>query len=637
MKRAFFVIVIVVTVLCYAGLVFAGDFTWTNNVDNTCTITGHTDPVGALTIPSTLDELPTEVYYYPGDIAGSYGVDMEDFSSLSASWTGSSTDMEVLIEIAKHWLEGKLPITDPTIANVYLAQTHVQSPEDALFKLVGNRPAFLKVHVVAPGGGYAPEVRAVISVGDETTTLTLKGPAQLPESFEASPGLVQHRHDDSFTGLIPAQWVRPGLKISVEAANSTAEYDIKVGAPTIAKIHMYDIHFFSGGASSDYPAGTFEEIESKWPVSDLVVERVKNINFPELVARAQNGAPFVRVSSTADYQSQTGISFGDSRLIAFDWAEALLASGGNTNKAIQFINVLGAYISGGAANTFKGVGNMSHGILSHELGHTLGLPHWGDYYSYPYKGTMYGIEPQPGVSNGTHVGPTWGFDLRTSTYIPPTVQLTTVGSQDLVGYYKKSPMQGGGTGDQESDFLLRHFSDYAVYRMQNTLEAKVPILKEDGYYKWSNEENDYTIKITNNGVSYPIEEDVQVYSVMAAVTLSDMNVNMVYTPIGPYKGNLIRTFDPTVEQDRLDMASSFRPMAGCDFCLRIVQGGVTKNYMLRASGLAGDTTNNNFLKTVAINIPARNGEITKVELLLTPDVERNGLPGSPQVLYTWTE
>lgn len=44
---------------------------------------------------------------YAGDIAGLYGVDNEDFSSLSASWTGSSADMEALREMAQNWLEGK--------------------------------------------------------------------------------------------------------------------------------------------------------------------------------------------------------------------------------------------------------------------------------------------------------------------------------------------------------------------------------------------------------------------------------------------------------------------------------------------------------------------------------------------------
>jgi hypothetical protein len=41
------------------------------------------------------------------------------------------------------------------------------------------------------------------------------------------------------------------------------------------------------------------------------------------------------------------------------------------------------------------------------------------------------------------------------------------------------------------------------------------------------------------------------------------------------------------------------------------------------------------LQTAAVNLPASDGTVTQVELLLTPDAEHNGLPANPQVLYTW--
>jgi hypothetical protein len=158
------------------------------------------------------------------------------------------------------------------------------------------------------------------------------------------------------------------------------------------------------------------------------------------------------------------------------------------------------------------------------------------------------------------------------------------------------------------------------------------------YYKWNNTTGDYTTLKSSTGVNYPTEEDVQVYSVMASLTLADINVNMVYPPIGPYTGNLIRTFDPTSSSDRADARSVFAPSNGCDFTLRVVQGGVMKHYMLPASGIEGsDPYSSGSLKTAAVNLPASDGAITQVELLLTPDAEDNGLPADPQVLYIWTE
>lgn len=60
--------------------------------------------------------------------------------------------------------------------------------------------------------------------------------------------------------------------------------------------------------------------------------------------------------------------------------------------------------------------------------------------------------------------------------------------------------------------------------------------------------------------------------------------------------------------------------------------------MLPASGIVGgDPLSNNYLKTKAVNLRASDGEVTKVELLYTPDAEKKGLPDEPEILYTWTE
>lgn len=521
-----------------------------------------------------------------------------------------------------------------TIAGVYLAQTHVLRPDDPLFKLVGNRPTLLKVQVVAPNGTAVPPVTAVLSVDSETTTLTLDGPDTLPGNFEAEIGKVEHRYDDSFTTLIPAEWILPGLNISVTAGTATVNHDIKVGAPTELKMKMFDIHYFGLG-TNDYPAGAFDELEAKWPTASLDIERIRDIDFYELVVPARGGAPYVRVTSKQDYKDQTGLNFDGEQAAALQWVAALSASGGNYDVAMQYINIIGVP-AGGQAGGFNGVGGISLGIFHHELGHALSLPHWGDNSSYPYKGEMYGIEPQPGVYMGTHVGPTWAFDLPSMTFIPPTVQENSVGGE--VGYYKKSPMQGGGQGDQEVGFFYRHFSDFGVNRMQGYIEGKVAVFRDGNHYKWDDGDGDYTRSVTSNGVRYPIEHDVQVISVMASTTLSDMNVNMVYPPMGPYEGNLILTFDPTNASDRATADAVFCPSGGCDFTLRVMQGGQQKTYMLSASGTAGgDPYSNSSLKTAAVNLRASDGAVTQIELLLTPNAEKVGLPSNPEVLHIWTD
>ena len=39
-------------------------------------------------------------------------------------------------------------------------------------------------------------------------------------------------------------------------------------------------------------------------------------------------------------------------------------------------------------------------------------------------------------------------------------------------------------------------------------------------------------------------------------------------------------------------------------------------------------------QTRALNVPVRDGEVTRAELLLTPDADVNGLPACPEILYT---
>ena len=47
-----------------------------------------------------------------------------------------------------------------------------------------------------------------------------------------------------------------------------------------------------------------------------------------------------------------------------------------------------------------------------------------------------------------------------------------------------------------------------------------------------------------------------------------------------------------------------------------------------------ETAYNSF-NTKALNLKAADGPVTKIELLDTPNVEDNGLPVNPEVLYTW--
>jgi autotransporter-associated beta strand protein len=546
-----------------------------------------------------------------------------------------------LISILALVLAASIAQAQTTINAVYFGQTHVLKASDSYFGLVGNREALIKVHVVNPATPASPVVTATLSAsGLSNLVLTLTGPATLPASIPDGLGVVQHSFANTFTGYIPANYMKTGLQVTVNAGTaSTTITNMKVGAPGKVVMTMFDVHYFSQ-TTGNYPTNTFAELEAKWPVADLEVRRLPNVVFPELVIPPRGGAPAARVKSKADYTAQTGLAFDGEQAAALEWNAALKRAAGRSGRwSLYYLNIYNAN-AGGQAGGFAGVGNgTSVGILHHELGHALSLPHWGDSSAYPYKGDMHGI-PAPSNYNGTHAGPAWAFDLRTKAFIPPTVQANNVGGR-TAGTYKVDPMQGGGTGYQEPAYLMNHFSDYSMNQMRSYLHSHMvvwnPALGSNGSWaSWNQTAGAYTTTVSNNGVQFPTTRDTQVITIMATMSGAKPDVNMVYPPIGPYTSGLIRLFDPTVAADRTAAQSIFSPTNGSDYCVRVVQGGVQKTYMLAASSLtSADPLNANSIETEAVNLPASAGAVTKIELLSTPNAEDNGLPANPTVLYTW--
>ena len=396
------------------------------------------------------------------------------------------------------------------------------------------------------------------------------------------------------------------------------------------------MHYFKY-SNGDYDPGWKEELEAKWPVSDLELRRIPQVVFEELVIPPRADVRAARISSKEDYKAQTGLNFDGEQAAALQWVGALSRAAGTAGRhSLYYVNIYGAW-AGGQAGGYSGVGNgTSEGILNHELGHALGL---GDCYrgdsDYPYHGDMYGIS-QPVADNDLHVGPTWAYYLYNQAFIPPTVQPDAVGG--TLGTYKRDPMCGGGQGDQEKGYLMRHFSDYSVYKMREYLEKNVrvwnPSLKS--YATWNQAAGAYTSTVSNNGVQYPVERDAQVISVMAGVSAVTPEAILVYPPIGPYTAGLIDLFDPRNASDRTKADQIFCPSNGCDVSLRIIQGGKEKIVMLPiAWDESADPLNRGSYQTRAVNLPAGDGNVTEIKLLYTPDAEKVGLPQNANVLDVW--
>lgn len=521
-----------------------------------------------------------------------------------------------------------------SLGSVYFAQTHVLEDTAKLFKLVGNREALIKAHITSPIRSLAPPVVATLSLNDKNFYLSLTGPDTLPSSIDTLLGNIHHSYKNSFTAIIPKEWVQTGLKISIQAGNKSKSLNsIKIGAPTLLKIQMMDIHYFRY-TPSDYPKGWLPEFESKRPVANIQLDRLAKVVFPELVIPPRANLPAVRINSKLQYRELTGQNFDGEQAAALQWTSALkLASGTAGRIKLYYLNIYGAD-AGGQAGGFSGVGNgNSLGILNHEMGHSLSLPHWGDAGDYPYKGNMVGGYA-PNNYKGTHAGPTWAFDLPSRKFISPYTSLSRMDS--LV--FRKDPMQGGGVGDQDPPFLMNHFSDYSVSKMQNYLESHVVVWNDSlkSYASWNGLSGNYSTPVSNNGVQFPLLRDVQVISIMAAVSAVTPQANLVYPPIGPYTAGMISLFDPQIASDRAKADSLFCPTGGCDISLRILQGGTSKIYMLPISlDTLANPLSPNSLSTRALNLLASDGIVTKIEMLSSPNAEKDGLPTVPKILDVW--
>ncbi len=130
-------------------------------------------------------------------------------------------------------------------------------------------------------------------------------------------------------------------------------------------------------------------------------------------------------------------------------------------------------------------------------------------------------------------------------------------------------------------------------------------------------------KVKSDGVSHPIAHDVAVISVLVAMTVADADV-MIYSPNGPHRGNLIRTFDRRRAADRELAQNVFSPKGGCDFTLKITQGGKERFYLLPTGAAEeGDSKKLRRLSTAAMNVRAGDGSVRAAELLLTPKADRS--------------
>lgn len=548
----------------------------------------------------------------------------------------------------------------PKIDKVFFAQLHVQEPSDPLFRMVGNLAALVKVQVYSETPRKSPDIVVKLELGKDTHEFSLVGPKDLPKPYTGDPHVMPHSYDDSFTGIIPREWIKPGLKVTVElrAYNYKHKYNppgntgvtvfdsktfdtLRIGAPNKLIMTMFDVHFFQEEKDVDFPKDWDIAMADKFPVAEFKAQRVRHIVFDEVIMNPTRGKPAMRVKSMKEFTDRAGAErFDGESAAARHWMRALKRAGGrNYGHSVYFLS-LGFVPANGWGERWSLAGTTDLGRMGnfhHELGHVFSLPHWGDSKRYPYKGDMYGVKAF--MPNFPHVGPKWAYSLHKRAFISPIVQENDrVGGK--VGTWKKDPMHGGGHGDQEKNYMMRHFSDYSVNQMQNYMEKKMLFWDgiKKGYYQWDNETQAFSKKLESDGWNLATDPFADVYSILISASAVTPEANYVYPVIGPYKAGLLNRFDASSADDRKRAETYGFSEKTCDVCLRVTQGGKTTTYLLEAKlNPSADPLKDGSFVTTAINLPAKDGIITQVDLLQVPNVMTKGIGADVKVLYSRVE
>ncbi|NJL15167.1 MAG: hypothetical protein HC913_20620 [Microscillaceae bacterium] len=509
--------------------------------------------------------------------------------------------------------------TDARIEAVFFAQTHVLEPTSPYFKLVGAREALIKVNISSPSNAAAIPVCAYLELQGRKQKLCLNGPAKFPRQVAKD----QHSFDNSYTATIPADWIWSGLKVKVQVGEQSKEFDnLNIGADTRGRFRYFDFLVFGDTKPTEQlTEGFYKEITSKLPIIGLDRIDAGDFDLPVVSILAYKNQP-ARIANRDAKDNWHGMTFSMTML------RELAKANGECYTTIYIGAMSTAGGGWGGGNNFSGI--INPGVFWHELGHSYSLLHSDSNKDFPYKGDN--------ISQfDFHAGPTWAYDPIQKKFIPATIQENAVGELEYVGRYKRDPQWGGGAGDQEKGYFVRHYSDYNTWLMQkymeNNLDRKDP--SANRYERWNDTQKRW-VTSDRQSWNYPIQENIPVYTVWGTSSVT-ADANIIYDPI-EYKGNLVELFDPRKPEDLKKMIAE-NYCHPCNLSVKIIQGGKEKWYVI----------NNNFdpnakegdffeLRGWAVNVPVADGKIEKVELYQTPALNTQGFPSQlPKAMAVWPE
>lgn len=309
----------------------------------------------------------------------------------------------------------------------------------------------------------------------------------------------------TWSGELPAQWIKPGLNLIVRQGDLSGELSgIKVGAPSELLLHTIDLGLLTPprerfAFSKDHEA--HREYFQTIPVSRMIVNNYAPLHLKEVMM--PNGKLLTDLSphqgSWLDGELRQYIG---KELISHGINNAnygLNSSPGIGEKTSAFRvaqvtvhNSIGNYLNGkivhggsggnGMATLDKSIGNE----FSHEVGHNFGLVHYPD----GFRGSVH--------RSAENINSTWGWDSDSRRFIPNFTR--TKQDKDscwsgqcqppFEGYrFGYDAMAGGDPFSTANRFTL--YTPNSAENIQHFLESKAVFdsASPTGFTKWNKDKS----------------------------------------------------------------------------------------------------------------------------------------------------
>ena len=306
---------------------------------------------------------------------------------------------------------------------------------------------------------------------------------------------------DTWSGELPAEWIVPGLTLSVRQGNLTGELtDIPVGAPGELLLHTIDIGMlveprdrFSFAKDFDAQREYFQTL----PARRMVVNQYAPLYLPEVMLpngtlltdfdpsdggwhggtmRQRIGKELISHGiDNANYGINSSAGEGEG---SHPFVVAQLAAHNSRGKYANGVQVHGGSGGGGIVTLDNSLGNE----FSHEVGHNFGLGHYVD----GFRGSVHRSADQ--------INSTWGWDSDKLRFIPNFFPRQNQAETCLDGQcqlpfdgrqFGKDAMAGGEPFSAANRFTLYTPNSAALIQRFFASKAVFDSQSPTGFSKWN--------------------------------------------------------------------------------------------------------------------------------------------------------